>query len=414
MKILFLAHRIPYPPNKGDKIRSFNELRALAACGHEIHLRAFADDLNDLEYQFELLRWCASVEIIPLRRWMAALGAGVAAATGRSLSLGFYTSRRMRRSVRRAMAEHEFDAVFAYSSTMAQYVPKDFNSRTVVDLVDIDSEKWRIYASRTGPPRSWAYRLDWRRLRRYEYEVVSRFAYSIVTTEREAALLDRLDEFTRRARLRTITNGVDLEEYQPAERTPPTPRLVFVGAMDYFANVEGVRWFVEEVLPLVRAREPQTEFFIVGAKPTETVLELGRREGVNVTGFVRDTRPYLESATVCVVPLRIARGVQNKLLEAMAVGRPVVATREAAAGLRVTHDEELLIADAPHLFADAVLALIRDPDLRRRLGEDARRFVEREHDWAPLLQKLVGLIETAGARPKSSGRPDFRSISGSL
>ncbi len=414
MKILFLAHRIPYPPNKGDKIRSFNELRALAACGHEIHLRAFADDLDDLEYQFELLRWCASVEVVPLRRWPARLGAGLALATGRSLSVGYYASRRMRKSVKQVIAEHELDAVFVYSSTMAQYVPQELNSRTVVDLVDIDSEKWRIYAGRIAPPRSWAYQLDWRRLRRYEYGIVSRFAYSVVSTEREASLLGELDEFTRRARLRTITNGVDLEEFQPGERTPATPRLVFVGAMDYFANVEGVRWFVEEVLPLVRAREPQTEFFIVGSKPTEEVLRLGRFEGVKVTGFVRDIQPYLESATVCVVPLRIARGVQNKLLEAMAAGRAIVATSEVAAGLRVAHDEELLIADAPHLFADAVLEIIRDPELRHRLGEDARLFVEREHDWAPLLQKLVGLVETVGARPKASRRSGFRTISGSL
>ena len=414
MKILFLAHRIPYPPNKGDKIRSFNELRALAACGHEVHLRAFADDLGDLEYQFELLRWCASVEIVPLRRGPAWLGAGLALATGRSLSVGYYASRRMRGSVKRVMAEQEFDAVLVYSSTMAQYVPPEFNSRTVIDLVDIDSEKWRIYAGRASPPRSWVYRLDWRRLRRHEYEIVSRFAYSVVTTDREAALLDELDEFTRRARLRTITNGVDLEEFQPGERIPATPRLVFVGAMDYFANVEGVRWFVEEVLPLVRMREPQAEFFIVGGKPTEEVLRLGRSDGVKVTGYVRDIRPYLESATVCVVPLRIARGVQNKVLEAMAAGRAIVATSEAVAGLRVTHGEELLVADTPHLFADAVLELIRNLELRRRLGEEARLFVEREHDWAPLLQKLVGLIETVGARPRASRRPGSRTLSGSL
>jgi sugar transferase (PEP-CTERM/EpsH1 system associated) len=411
MKILFLAHRIPYPPNKGDKIRSYNEVRVLAARGHEIHLRAFADDPEDLEYQVELLRWCASVEVIPLRRWGRMLGAAAAALGGRSLSVGYYASRGMRKSVKRALAEHQFDAVFVYSSTMAQYVPPNLNSRTVADLVDIDSEKWRLYAERTAPPRSWAYRLDGRRLRRYEYEIVSRFAYTVVTTVREAALLDELDEFTRRARLRAITNGVDLEEFEPVQRAPSDSRLVFVGAMDYYANIEGVCWFVEEVLPLVRARDPQAEFFIVGSKPTEEVLRLAQHPGVKVTGFVRDIRPYLDSAAVCVVPLRIARGVQNKVLEAMASGKAIVATSEVAAGLRARHEEELLIADTPALFADAVLDILRDQALREQLGAQARLFVEREHDWTPLLQKLAGLVETVGARPKTSGRSGARTAS---
>src|SRR5262245_37077077 len=187
MKILFLAHRIPFPPNKGDKIRSFHELRALAERGHQIHLRAFADDLNDLEYHSELLRWCATVEILPLRKWQGALRAAVTLCGSRPLSIGYYSCRKMHKSVKRPMEENNFDAVFVYSSTMAQYVPQELASRTVVDLVDIDSEKWRIYSSRLQSPHSWAYAIEWRRLRRYEYEIVRRFAYTVLTTQREAS-----------------------------------------------------------------------------------------------------------------------------------------------------------------------------------------------------------------------------------
>lgn len=412
MNILFLAHRIPYPPNKGDKIRSFHELRALVDRGHQVHLRAFADDVEDLEYHLELRRWCASVEIIPLRKWRAWARAGLSVATRRSLSVGYYTSRKMRKSVKRAVAENEIDAVLVYSSTMAQYVPRELTSSTVVDLVDIDSEKWRIYASKIRPPYSWAYKIDWKRLRKYEYEIVNRFAYTVVTTEREAALLNELDEFTRRARLRTITNGVDLELFRPGARLAESPRLIFIGAMDYFANIEGIRWFVEEVLPLIRRSEPRAEFFIIGPKPTEEVLCLGGNEGVKVTGFIRDIQPYLQSAMVYVMPLRIARGVQNKVLEAMAAGKAIVATSEVAAGLRVTGGEQLLVADTPHLFADAVVGIIRDSDLRGSLEEEARLFVESEHAWPPLLQKMVGLVETAGARPKGPEKSAIRAISG--
>jgi len=415
MKLLYLAHRIPYPPNKGDKIRSFHELQALVERGHEVHLLAFADDLNDLNYQVDLSRMCASVEIVPLRRVWAGARALANLIGSRPLSLGYFASRKMRRLVERAVSNHNFDAVFVYSSTMAQYAPRELASRTVVDMVDVDSEKWRAYADRANPLMSRLYSLEWKRLREYEYEIVTRFANTVVTTRREAALLDRLDEFTRRARLRAITNGVDLDYFQPSTQPPDTisPRLVFIGAMDYFANVEGARYFAEEVFPLIRSRESRAKFSIVGANPTIEVKKLTRRQGVTVTGFVPDVRPYLREATVCVVPLRIARGVQNKVLEAMAAGKAVIASPEAAAGLRVVDGEHLMLGGAPERFASAALEVIRDGSLRESLETRARHFVEAEHDWKPLLQKLVELVETAGAREHKPGRPNTRAIAGS-
>jgi len=426
MKLLFLAHRIPYPPNKGDKIRAFNELTALLARGHEVHLLAFADDPRDLHYQAELARLCASAAVVPLNRQRAKLRALGKLFSRAPLSLGYFSARSMRRHVRRKLAEVDPDAILVYSSTMAQYVPGKFAGRTVVDLVDVDSEKWRDYARHLRPPASWLYQIEWRRLRRYEHRIATRSAYTLVTTQREAALLEDLDEFTRRARLRIITNGVDLEHYRPedlpASFTPDqipvgerrflaqtaTPRLVFTGAMDYYANVEGVRYFVEEVFPLVREREPRTELLIVGSNPTAEVRQLGERAGVTVTGFVADIRPYLAAATACVVPLRIARGIQNKVLEAMAAGRAVVATPEVAAGLCVVDGEHLLVARAPQEMAEAVLQVIEDESLRTHLGAQARRFVEEEHDWAPLLKRFTDLIESVGSRsaspPQAGGR----------
>jgi sugar transferase (PEP-CTERM/EpsH1 system associated) len=287
--------------------------------------------------------------------------------------------------------------------------------------VDVDSEKWRDYAHRTQPPRSWLYELEAHRLRRYEHAIVKRFAHTIVTTRREALLLKDLDEFTRRARLHTITNGVDLNHYQPdaifalnglpeCERRffddLSKPRLVFTGAMDYYANVEGVRYFVNQIFPLILEQEPRVELLIVGSNPTAEVKRLGERAGVTVTGFVEDVRPYLSSATACVVPLRIARGVQNKILEAMAAGSAVVATPEAVAGLRVVDGEHALVGRTTDELADAALKLIEDEKLRMRVGAQARRFVEEEHDWQPLLARLSDLIESAGARAALSRKYD--------
>ncbi len=400
MKLLFLAHRIPYPANKGDKIRSYHQLQGFVERGHEVHLLAFADDVGDLTYQEDLSRFCASVRIVRLNRHLSKMRALTRLLINQPLSLGYYASPKMRRLIHRSIIEHDFDAVFVYSSTMAQYVPEDLLSRTVVDLVDVDSEKWRDYAGRAEGMKSAIYGIEWKRLRKYEHEIVSRFAYTILSTNREAALLDGLDEFTRRARLRMITNGVDSNYFQPKSSMdyPSRPRLVFVGAMDYFANIDGACWFVEEVLPLIRQRRPGVEFFIVGSSPAGRVRGLGKHEGVTVTGSVDDVRPFLHSADVCVIPLRVARGVQNKVLEAMAAGKAIVATREAIAGLRIEDGRQLLVAQTPREFADATLKIIGDRDLRETLSSKARSFVELEHDWEPLLQKLVELVESVAVR----------------
>jgi polysaccharide biosynthesis protein PslH len=412
MKLLFLAHRIPYPPNKGDKIRSYNELRGFVERGNEVHLLAFADSRRDMCYRVFLAQLCASVEIVPLHRTDAKLRAAAKLMTSQPLSLGYFESWKMKRLVRQSVARHDFDAVFVYSSTMAQYVPRELWVRTIVDLVDVDSEKWRDYARFANPPKSWLYELEWKRLKHYEHEIVRRFAFTILTTTREASLLDELDEFTRHARLRIITNGVDLDYFQPddEEAIAPTPRLVFVGAMDYYANIEGVTWFVEKVFPLIRRIEPRAEFFIVGSNPTSEVERLGRRAGVSVTGLVYDVRPFMRSATAYVVPLRIARGVQNKVLEAMAAGKAIVATPEAIAGLQVSDGKELLVARTPEEFADATLSLIRQESLRRELSRKSLRFVETEHDWEPLVRSVTELTESVALKHSAYAGSDLRTI----
>jgi polysaccharide biosynthesis protein PslH len=412
MKLLFLAHRVPYPPNKGDKIRSYNELRGFIERGNDVHLLAFADNRRDSSYQEVLAQLCASVEIVPLRRLEAKLRASAKLMTSQPLSLGYYESWKMKRLVRQSIAQNDYDAVFVYSSTMAQYVPRELWARTIVDLVDVDSEKWRDYAHFAKPPKSWLFELEWKRLRRYEYEIVRRFAFTILTTQREASLLVDLDEFTRRARLRIITNGVDLDYFHADddEAISPTPRLVFVGAMDYYANIEGVTWFVEKVFPLIRHLEPRAEFYIVGSNPTSEVEQLGRCKGVSVTGLVFDVRPFMRSATACVVPLRIARGVQNKVLEAMAAGKAIVATPEAVAGLDVKDGKELLLARTPEEFADATISLIRQETLRRELSRKSLRFVETEHDWEPLVRSLADLTASVAQKHSTHAGNEQRSL----
>src|SRR5262249_33630951 len=223
-------------------------------------------------------RMCATVGIVPLRRIRPVTRALVNLASMRPLSRGYFASRKMRRLVERLISDNDFDAVFVCSSPMAQYVPRELAPRAVVDMADVDSEKWRDRAGGGKPFRAWVCSLEWKRLREYEKKVIARVAKTVVSTRREGHLLDRLDEFTRRARLRTIAGGVDLDKFRPSSQSPDTisPRLVFVGAMDNFANVEGARYFAEEVFPLIRSRESRAKFSIIGANPTVEVKKLAR------------------------------------------------------------------------------------------------------------------------------------------
>lgn len=396
MKLLFLAHRIPFPPNKGDKIRAFHEIEGLRAAGHEIHLAAFADHRSDYRYAGDLRRLCASVAIVPLDRRVATLRSLAGAASGRSLTLAFFSSARMRREVSSIVSGVRPDAIFVYCSAMVQYVPEAYVARTVVDFVDVDSEKWREYAEAARGPRSWLCGLEWRRLRAYERSVVDRFADTIVTTEREAAFL-RTPDGAKGLRLRAIVNGVNTDHFRPADAAPSsdsaTGRVTFVGAMDYYPNIDAVCHFADAALPLVRARHPRVEFVIVGSRPVRRVQRLAGRPGIVVTGHVSDVRQHLHAATVCVAPLRIARGVQNKVLEAMACGRAVVATPQAIAGLGVVAGRDVLVAADAQAFADATATALGDRDLRARLGASARRFVERHHKWSDAQAEVVKLVE---------------------
>jgi len=410
MRILFLAHRIPYPPNKGDKIRSFHEVKGLAERGHEVHLLAFADDPHDLrpESKSELSKLCKTIGIHPLKKRIARLKALASLLYGDPFTLGYFSSRAMRRDMHQVLADIRPQVIVVYSSSMAQYVPTAFDTRTVLDMIDVDSEKWGDYARAYSLPLSWVYAIEARRLSAYEQTIIRRFARTVITTARELeTLLQATAEPAVRARVQTLESGVDLERFRTdgvgtdfrvseSDRRfldrGRGPLVVFTGAMDYHANVDGARYFAVEVLPLVRLRVPDAEFMVVGSNPTAAVRRLGEISGVTVTGTVDDVLPFMAAATVCVAPLRIARGVQNKILEAMSMSRAVVSTSEAAAGLSVVSGQDLVVADGPDAFARAVVNVIGDSEARARLGENARRFVERHHNWEDTLERFTQLI----------------------
>ncbi len=412
MKILLFSHRTPYPPHKGNQIRPFNVLTSLVARGHEVHLLAFAEGTEELNTKTQLAEHCASATLIPLDRLAGNIKALLSLPSHTPPSVAYFNSAAMHREVKRIVATHGIEAMVVYSSTMSQYVPPEFIPHTVVDMADTDSEKWLDYAKEKRPPMSWIYNIEGQRLRSYEYWIVRNFGYSSLHTQREINVLTELTAGERK-KLIPITNGVDLEQFRPdvfppfaPERMPENerqfftdaaaPRIVFTGAMDYYPNAEACVWFANAIFPTIRTQFPTAQFLIVGSKPTPQVIALNELPGVMVTGFVADVRPYLAAAKVCVIPLRIARGVQNKALEAMASGRAVIATPDVIIGVGASAPDHLLMARTEQEFADAVLRVLRDDTLRTQLETAGRDFVVRECSWKPLMNRFASLVEAVG------------------
>jgi sugar transferase (PEP-CTERM/EpsH1 system associated) len=391
VRILYLCHRIPYPPNKGEKIRAFHQLRALGA-RHEVDLFTLADDPSDLAYQKALAPYCRRVVVSHLSHAWSHARALPFVFRKRPLTLPYFYSESLDGQVRRAIEERVYDRIFVYCSAMAQYVDPVNEIPMITDLVDVDSDKWTQYAGLTPFPWSAVYRREGRRLREYERSVCARSWHVLVSTEREAGLARQLTEDSR---VHVISNGVDTEYFSSGEcrPDPKVPTVTFTGDMSYFPNEAAVTFFAREVLPIIRQSVPASRFLIVGRKPGKKVRRLEKCGGIEVTGLVPDVREYLAQTHVSVAPFTIATGIQNKILESMASGLPVVATSRAVRGLSREVAELVDTADEPAAIAAAVAALLSDPELAHKRGLEGRNSVAAAYNWEHWLNKLMELVE---------------------
>ena len=406
MKILFLCHRLPYPPKRGGKIRPFNMIRHLAR-NHEVTVATLARSAAELAEGRDLASHCHEVHV---GRISAAAGWGrfaLHAASPFPSTFGYFHSPTLSRTVRRLLATRGFDAILVHCSSMGPYVAGHRGCRKVMDFGDADSEKWLEYAATAPFPVSAAFRLEGWKVRRYERWLGAMFDACSVNAPREREILASYVTTP----IHVIPNGVDLDYFRPG-RAPGQSyaprRLVFTGNMSYKPNVEAVRHLVVEVLPRVRATVPDVELHIVGMDPTPAVRRLADGERVVVTGRVDDVRPFLDAAAVSVAPLRVARGLQNKVLEAMAMRVPVVASPAAFNGISAVANRDLVVADTPDRFAGAVVRLLDDPARREEVAAAGLACVKRNHDWGTLLARLEDLVtDSAGGRP---GTPVGRAV----
>ena len=395
--LLFLVHRIPFPPNKGDKIRSWNILAHLAS-RYNVHIGAFIDDPHDWQYTGRIEEIVKSTFFRKLNSRTGTARSCLSLLSGEPLTCGYYRDRAMKSWVDRTMRQNTIDRVFVYSSSMAQYVPENLPSdaRVVVDFVDIDSDKWRQYAERKSWPMSSVYRREARTLFDMEKRITGSVDASVFVSEDEAALFREMAP-AQSGHVHGIANGVDCDFFNPDVKSdPPYPtdrtNIVFTGAMDYWANVDAVTWFTDDILPGIRAVLPDCAFWIVGANPTPEIVKLGDRAGITVTGRVDDVRPFIAHATLSVAPLRVARGIQNKVLEAMALAKTVVATPQAMEGIAAIDGTEVHVAETSEAFAESVLKLAKAPDLEQ-MGARARQRVLDSYGWLTSLQKFGSILE---------------------
>lgn len=403
--LLFLTHRIPYPPNKGDKLRSFHLLRHLSQC-YRVHLGTFIDDPADWQYVPTLREMCGETRFLKLDSARARLRSLRGLLGHGPLTVPYYYDRALQDWVDGLMSDRPIHRILVFSSAMAQYVAgfSGPDLRRVIDFVDVDSDKWLQYAERKAGPMRWLYRRESRTLQSYEAGVAASFDVSLFVSKSETALFRGLTGAPAE-RVTHINNGVDADYFSPGRDYPNPYRpdedvLVFTGAMDYWANVDAVCWFATEVLPIIRSRRPSARFYVVGARPSAEVQRLGEAEGVQVTGTVDDIRPYLAHARAAVAPLRISRGVQNKVLEAMAMAKPVLATPAAMEGIEAAEQLEELATDDKRVIAERAVALLGGSDAAE-LGRIGRRCVLEHYDWTKNLQQMERLLNGGASVPSA-------------
>ncbi len=390
MNVLFVCHRVPYPPKRGGKIRPFNIIRHLTAQGHRVTVASLARSVAERDEARDLAQHCKEVlvEVIPVRVALPQMVARLP--TPVPSSFGYFWSRRLAQRISAAAAATPFDLVFVHCSSVAPYVERLPAPLKIIDYGDMDSQKWREYAQHRAFPLSAGYWLEAVKLERRERLIAGHFDLCTCTTRAELESLRALG-VTKTSDW--FPNGVDAQFFAP-DGAPYEPDLVaFVGRMDYYPNQQGVIGFCRDVLPQLRAKRPGVRFAIVGADPPAHIRALGDLPGVTVTGSVPDVRPHVRRAALTVAPLAIARGTQNKILESMAMGVPVVCSPEASGGVDAVAGEHLRVASKPAEWVAAIEEILGSAVLRQKLAIAGRERVLSHHSWVASMRRLDGIVE---------------------
>ena len=395
MKVLFVCHRVPFPPKRGGKIRPFNIIRHLQSQGHEVTVASLARSKAEADEAEGLAEHCSRrlIEIVDDRAAWPRMVAWLP--TTRPSSFGYFFSPRLKSRIDAELATGGYDLIFVHCSSVAPYVADAHAKLKIIDFGDMDSQKWREYSQHKPFPLSTGYWLEAIKLERTERQLAGQFDLATCTTRAE---MESLKALGVTGPTDWFPNGVDASFFQPGGQAYEADLVSFVGRMDYFPNQQAVTTFCADVLPELQLRRPGTRFEIVGADPSTEIRELGRLPGVKVTGSVPDVRPFVTRAALTVAPLEIARGTQNKILESMAMGVPVVCSRQAVGGVDAVPGEHLLAYDTREQFIEAILAVLQSADRRAELATAGRARVLSHHSWSASMQRVDALIASQFAK----------------
>jgi len=388
MRILFITPRFPYPPLKGDQVRSYNQIRVLSQ-KHSITLLSFTENSGELDRVPVLEKFCNHIETVELRPFRSYLTVVLGLFSPLPLQTHYYCSSEMERRISTVTENGDFDVVHVQLIRMAPYLAYFDKTPKVIDFIDaLSLNMERRYRYDKGVFALGAY-LEWRRLKRYEAEICRRFDQAIMVSPIDKRAVGALDK------VNVNPNGVDTEAFSFVLEGREPSTIIFSGNMGYFPNVDAVCWFSQKVFPLIKAHIPHVKFYVVGANPHKDIQRLNAEKNIIVTGFVDNIHEYLARATVAVCPMRSGAGIQNKVLEAMASGTPVVATEHVLGGIQATPGENIMIANEPKEFAERVVELLKKPSLRRKLAMNARQLIEKKYTWEISVQQLERIYEAA-------------------
>ncbi len=399
MKILYLCHRFPFPPRRGGKIRPFHMIRHLAR-NHEVVVGSLVRSEQEAEEGKGLAQYCAQYVMGRVHEPVQALRMVARLPSSTPSSMGFFYSPHLARRIQELLREQRFDLIFVHCSSAAQYVENVRGVPKILDFGDMDSHKWLEYARYKPFPISLGYRLEAKKLERAERRLAARFDLCTTITRAE---WETLQGYETGVASDWFPNGVDNDYFAPTDEPYDPDTISFIGRMDYYPNQECMLDFCASVLPVLQRKRPALKLLIVGANPPPSILALGKLEGVTVTGSVPDVRPYQRQAALMVAPLRIARGTQNKILEAMAAGVPVVASSAAAGGVDARSPDHFLVASTPDEYAAMIFRVLENRAERTRLSQAGRARMLSHHAWDRSMHRLDGIIDRclAGAKQQT-------------
>lgn len=404
MQLLFLAQRIPFPANKGEKIRTFNQIKFLAQHNNKIIVLSPIETAQDVDYsrqlEHELLGVHSSQSTLSNKHWRLLKGIF----TGEALSIANFYSKELQYQLDRHLKHNPIDAIFCTSSAMAKYL---FESKTlnqlekkpklIMDFMDLDSDKWGQYEHSSSIPMKWVYQREKHLIAEYEEKIKNAFDACFFISPNEVELFEQLVGETEN--IHVLGNGLCQEEFYPAKqpKTNPAPVFIFTGVMDYKPNIDAVIWFVQQCWPSILQYNSGARFIIAGMSPTAEVKALEKHKGIEVTGFVEDILPYYHKADYFVAPFRMARGVQNKILQAFACGLPVISTSMGAEGIDCKNEESILIADSPEAFLNKIKMLEEDSEFKNNITRKALHLIESTYSWQGQLAPLARMLSLSGS-----------------